>query len=83
MRFEIVDKEGFVITDFNLEANPFKVGEIINISVNNYNKEFWSYEEVKGDYKIDNIEHYFSIDYKVNKNTHTRFCVSVEVTKLP
>jgi len=83
MKFEIVDKEGNLITDFDLEANPFKVGERITVRVDNYDKEFWTAEEVRGDYKIDKIEHYFSRDYTANKKANSRFCVSVEVTKLP
>lgn len=83
MKFEIVDKEGTLIADFDLEANPFKVGERITVRVNNYDKEFWTAEEVRGDYRIDKIEHYFSRDYTASKKAHSRFIVSVEVTKLP
>jgi hypothetical protein len=84
MKFEIVDKEGTLITDFDLEANPFKVGERISVRVNNYDKEFWTVEDVQGEYMIDKIEHYFSRDYyTANKKSNSRFCVSVEVTKLP
>ena len=83
MKFEIVDKEGTLITDFDLEANPFKVGERITVRVDNYDKEFWTAEKVRGDYRIDKIEHYFSRDYTANKKVHSRFSVSVEVTKLP
>ena len=83
MRFEIVDKEGTLITDFDLEANPFKVGERITVRVDNYDKEFWTAEEVRGDYMIDKIEHYFSRNYTAKQKIYNRFCVSVEVTKLP
>lgn len=83
MRIEIVNKKGDLVTDFELETNPFKVGERITVRVNNYDKEFWAAEEVRGDYRIDKIEHYFSRDYTASKKAHSRFIVSVEVTKLP
>ena len=83
MKIEIIDKEGNLITDFELEANPFKIGETINIVVNNYDKDFWIAEEVNGDYKIDKIEHFLRKDYQLNKKVYNNFCVSVEVTKLP
>ena len=57
MRIEIVTKDGGLITDFELEANPFKVGETLNVKVSNYNKEFWTASEVNSDYVIDKIEH--------------------------
>lgn len=63
MKIEIVDNEGTLIADFDLEANPFKIGETININVNNYNKEFWNVDEVRGDYRIDKIEHFLRKDH--------------------
>lgn len=83
MKIEIINKEGTLITTFELETNPFKVGETISINISNYDKEFWNTEEVKGDYMIDKIEHFLSRDYETNRKCYTSFCVSVEVTKLP
>ena len=83
MKIEIVNKEGDLVTDFELETNPFKVGEAISVSVSNYDKEFWNTKEVKGDYVIDKIEYFLRKDYQRNQKCYTSFCVSVEVTKLP
>lgn len=83
MKIEIVNKEGELVTDFELETNPFKVGETISVSVSNYDKEFWNTKEVKGDYVIDKIEHFLRKDYQRNQKYYTSFCVSVEVTRLP
>jgi hypothetical protein len=82
MKIEIIDNEGNLITDFELETNPFKVGETINISVHNYDKDFWTADEVFGEYKIVHIEHYFKKDYQRNKKIYDLFCLSVEVTKI-
>lgn len=83
MKIEIINKEGTLITTFELETNPFKVGETISINISNYDKEFWNIEEVRGDYMIDKIEHFLRKIYQRNQKCYTSFSVSVEVTKLP
>jgi len=87
MRIEIVssepvNREGELITNFELESNPFKVGETININVSNYNKLHWNVEEVKGDYFIVKIEHFLRKECLMNNKVSTSFTVSVEVRKL-
>ena len=82
MRIEIVNKEGDLITNFELESNPFKVGETISISVSNGDKSFWTVEEVKGDFIIEKIEHFLRKDYKFNEKYYTNFTVSIEVSKI-
>ena len=79
MIIEIVDKYGDLITDFELEANPFKVGEKINVKVSNYNKKFWTASEVSCEYVIHKIEHFLRKDYTLNEKISTTFSVSVEV----
>ena len=80
MRIEIINKENELITDFELESNPFKVGERINVQVSNYDKEFWTAEEVRGDYIIDEIEHFFCKTYTRTQKVSTVFSVSVKVS---
>jgi hypothetical protein len=81
MEIEIIHKDcGLIIADFELESNPFKVGETINIHVTNYNKEIWDVTEVYGEYRIDKIEHFLNKRYANNVNT--TFAISVEVTKI-
>ena len=82
MNIEIINKEGNLITSYNMEAVPFKVGETIHITVSNYDKEFWTNEEVKGSYVVDKIEHYLRQDYLSNHKYSVSLCVSVEVTKV-
>lgn len=79
MRIEIINKNGDLITDFESESNPFKVGEAINIS---YDKSFWNVDEVKADFKVEKIEHFLRKDYTLAKKCHTVFTVSVEVSEL-
>jgi hypothetical protein len=82
MRIEIVDKEGNEITSFNLESNPFKIGETINISVSNFDKEFWTVKEINGEFKVDKIEHFIRQTYGRNHRDGTAFTVSVEVSEI-
>ena len=79
MRIEIVNKEGELITDFELEANPFKVGETINVRVLNHDKSFWTAEEIIGDFVIEKIEHFVRKDYLNLQKISTIFTVSVQV----
>jgi hypothetical protein len=77
---EIVNKEGELVTYLELEANPFKVGETINIQASNYDKSFWTVEEVRGDFIIEKIEHFVRKDYIKTQKINTVFTVSVQVS---
>lgn len=79
MRIEIVNKKGGLITDFELESNPFEIGQTINVNVSNYDKSFWKAEEVNGAFVINNIEHFLRKDY-ITQKISTLFTVSVEVS---
>jgi hypothetical protein len=81
MRIEIINKDGDLITDFELETNPFKVGEKININVQNYDKKFWNISEFAEQFVVDDIEHCLRKDYlpKYTK-VNTVFTVSVKVS---
>lgn len=81
MKIEIVEKDGESITYFDLESNPFKVGEHIFLNINNECKEFWNNEELRGEFKIDKIEHTFHKTY-TQARVYNDFCVSVYVTKV-
>jgi len=81
MNIEIINKDGDLITNFELESNPFKLGEIITISVSNHNKSFWDVEEITASvFKIKKIEHLFRKTYTLNKKCRSEFTVSVEVS---
>lgn len=83
MRIEIVNKEGDLITGFELESNPFKVGETISVSISNHDKRQWDVDELRGDYIVDKIEHYLRKEYTRTGRVSVVFSVSVEVSVLP
>ena len=82
MTIEIVNKEGDLITSYDMESNPFKVGETVHISISNNDKEFWSIKESKGSYVVNKIEHYIRKEFDLNRKRTEHFAVSVEVTKI-
>ena len=82
MRIEIIDKNGNEIQYLNLESNPFNVGQIIHLSVNNRNKDFWAVEEIQKSFIVDKIELYVRVDYSFNKNVSENVSVSVEVSEV-
>ena len=68
MRIEIIDKEGSEIVSFELSSNPFKVGEILNL-------------QIQDEYIIEKIEHFFRREHIGNQISEV-FCTSVEVRKI-
>lgn len=88
MTIEIVNKDGDLLTDFELESNPFKVGEIIDIRVWNYDKMFWNVKEINAKFIIEKIEHFLRQDYTAPKSsttfhtTETVFTTSIQVSPI-
>lgn len=80
MNIEIVEKDGTLISDFELEANPFKVGEKINITVTNHDSKFWVIKDHTCEYIIEKIEHFVIHKYLPKENFINTFTVSVTVT---
>ena len=81
MRIEIIDKEGNEIQNLSLESNPFNIGQIIHLSVNNRNKDYWAVEEIQKSFIVNKIEHYVRVDYSFNKTVSENVSVSVEVSE--
>lgn len=67
MIIEILDNKGKILTDFDLEFNPYKTGETINIQVRNYDTNYWAVENLSGNFIIDKIEHFIRKDFTRNK----------------
>lgn len=68
MRFEVIDENvdnatGSGITSFELDSNPFKVGEEIYLELKNRSKESYNAKEFDGDYIITKIQHYNTQTY--------------------
>jgi hypothetical protein len=67
---EFINSNGDEITEMNLSHNPFKIGEIIWLSVENRDPNVWTVKDhPEKKYKVDRIEHYMRITYaaKVSK----------------
>ena len=71
-----------LITSFQSESNPFKIGETINISVSNYDTQYWNAKEVKGIFKIEQIEHFLRTNYSSNKSYNSILITNVKVSEL-
>lgn len=81
MRIEIIDKEGNEIQNLNLESNPFNIGQIIHLSVNNNKKDYWTVQEIQKSFIVDKIEHYVRVDYTFAKTVSENVSVSIEVSE--
>ena len=79
MTIEIINKEGDSIETYELECNPFEVGQVIHIDVRNHDKEFWGIEELRQSFEVVEIEHYLRSAYLRTKKHLLNFTVSVEV----
>lgn len=82
MRINFVTKKMNSITYYELNSNPFKVGEIISINIYNHEKQIWNIEEVHKSYKIEKIEHYLTIEYTKEIEKNLIHNVIVELSEL-
>lgn len=82
MKIEIINKEGNELTSFELESNPFKVGEILHINIVNRDPNFWNREEQIKKLKILKIEHFSRQVYSTSKKYYSYFAVSINVEEL-
>lgn len=81
MRIEIIDKEGNEIQNLTLESNPFNIGQVIHLSVNNRDKNYWAVEEIQKSFIVDKIEHYVRVDYSATKTVSENISVLIEVSE--
>jgi len=82
MKIEIVDKNGSEITSFDLDSNPFKIGEVINIDIKNHDNSFWDKKELYKEYRIEKINHFLRQIYGKGRNYNSVFVVSVRVSEI-
>jgi len=83
MRINFFTKESKLLTFYELDSNPFKVGEIINLNIYNHERVIWSsVEEVHKSYKIENIEHYLTADYTKEIKRNIIHTVAIELSEL-
>jgi hypothetical protein len=81
MRIELINAQDELITDFELETNPFKVGETINVVITNHKTTFWNVKDLHGDYVVDSISHYLRKTYG-DQSYSMVFTVSVKVSEI-
>ena len=81
MRIEIIDKEGNEIQNLTLESNPFNIGQVIHLFVNNRDKNYWAVEEIQKSFIVDKIKHYVRVDYSATKTVSENISVSIEVSE--
>ena len=82
MRIEIINSERDEITNLSLESNPFTLGQIIHLEINNRDKRYWTTEEVQKSFLVDKIESYVTIDYELNGKRNERVSISIEVSEI-
>ena len=80
IQFKLVDKEGTIITNIWMAGQPFKVGEIIHLDIQNKSPEEWDVKNNNNCYKVEKIQHYYSKTYQAS--TYSEQLVTViEVTE--
>jgi len=82
MRIEFITKNYDLIAHYELDSNPFIIGENINIHVYNHDKQLWNIEEVHGRFKIKKIEHFLTVDYTKELERYLSHTVVIEVSEL-
>jgi hypothetical protein len=82
MIIEIINSEGDEITNLSLESNPFTLGQIIHLEINNRDKRYWVVEEVQKSFLVDKIESYVRVDYQLNGKRNESVSISVEVSEI-
>ena len=82
MRIEIINSKGDEVTNLSLESNPFTLGQIIHLEINNRDKRYWVVEEVRKSFLVDKIESYVRVDYQLNGKRNESVSISVEVSEI-
>ncbi len=82
MTITIIDQFENEIASYDLETNPFTVGEIIEISISNNNKDIWNVDELDKQFQIDTISHYLRINYSNSLKRHVYHYVIVKVSPI-
>jgi hypothetical protein len=82
MKIEVINSENEPITNFELETNPFKVGENFSILITQFDASSNLENKVKADSKITKIEHQLRKVYHVLQGCETTFVTIVTVEAL-
>lgn len=78
------DLEGNQIFNFELDSNPFKIGEEFSLNIKNNNPKCWDVEEVNKKFKIEKIEHKFEKTYPkiLSHSINSNFIITIKVIEI-
>ena len=83
MRIELVNKKGDLLHHMELNNNPFKVGEVLNLNVKNHNDKFWNnVKSFMAKYEITEIEHFYDEHYGPSGNHRETHSISITVFEI-
>lgn len=83
MTIEIIDSSANEIQRITLDSNPFKVGQVIHLSVNVKDITIWrSTKNIQKSFMVNKIEHYVRVDYTSVGTVHENVTVSIEVSEI-
>lgn len=81
MIIDIIDGEGKQILCMDLPSVPYKVGEVIDITIKNQCAERWAVDNLKDSYRVEGIEHAIR-DVYTRSNRYTVCTTVVTVIKV-
>lgn len=84
MRIDIYNEKYDLLENFELETNPFKVGETIEIMRINHDKDkkYWEVDELVGKFKIFEITHSINTEFRAYTKPSFVFTVKVFVKQI-
>lgn len=83
MTFEIVNKKGDLIHNFEMDNNPFSVGEILNMDVKVHDRNFWhNAKAFMATFEIEKIEHYYREHYGPGDKHRESHSISITVFEI-
>lgn len=83
MRFELVNNKGDLIHDFEMDNNPFSVGEIINMDVKVHNRVFWKDAKAfMATFEIVKIDHFYKENYGPGQKRRDSHSISITVFEI-
>lgn len=65
----ILNEQDEIIVDYELQSLPYKVGDIIDIEVNNINPSTWDVQDKESKYRITSILHFLRKTYSYEVQT--------------
>ena len=63
LSIEFIDEQLELIHHFEAPCNPYKVGDLIHLSVDVHSKGFWNVNDLRQSYRIVDIEHFVRASY--------------------